>query len=1674
MSTWRCMLRKIGSLPLLLPLLLIVCMAGVVVADETETTGTLAATIVDPSDQTPLKAVDISVGDLKGVTGSLGTFKIKGIPAGPAEVNASAEGYVDGAWQFEIKAGEVTEPGCLGLLPVRYRAHSAIIVEGQPCGATVALNGRLLRERPGSGAEPLTTPLLITSVSSGTYKLDVDKVGYQGDQFEVEVTKGELSRLLTNLQRQKGGAGAWPGGGSAVAAAIGGVALIAAVSSGGGDDTFTIAGHVTQAVTGSPIAGVEVHVGSSSTTTNSQGAYSVSGLSAGTYTVSAELSPYTFTPSSRSVTVNSTVGDVDDADFVGALPPDEFSISGTVYLGEGTLAGVLVTLEPMGTAEQVRAAQTQTTTTGGNGAYSFTGLAAGQYRISPSFAGYSFNPTERTPTVNAANGNATGQDFTATADTYSICGTVWLGEGTLGDIDITLTPMTELDGVRLRQTQTVVTDRSGEYCFDNLPAGQYRVAPAPNEAYTFAPTERTPTVNAANGSATGQDFAATPATFSICGTVMLNGEEPLAGIEVMIEGMTYPEHVGTRQLQAVTTGQDGAYCFDDLPEGQYRVYPSNAEFTFDPTQRTPTVNPTSGDAMGQDFNATLNTYSISGTVSEGESGLQGVLMTLEPASTPAGVRAAQTQTVTTGQNGAYSFAGLPAGSYRIYPTLTEYTFDPGEQTPTVNATNGDAAGVDFTGTLNLYSISGTVAEGETGMGGVQMTLEYVLGPTRVGPRQVPGVTTQPDGSYSFTGLPAGQYRVTPSLTEYTFDPAERTPTVNEANGDAVDQDFSATLNTYSVSGQVYTLTSVGRQGVANATVTIEAMAGPVGVRQLPTPVTTSSNGNYVFSGLPAGQYRVTAAHTEADIEHPELTPTVNQSLGDADDEDFLAVPYTYSVSGIVLFGEQGLAGVTVEADILVSATSGVMPAQTHHETTTITDGSYSFDGLPAGQWRIRPTFSEYYFTPSERTPTINSTNGNAINQDFTAARKTYSVSGVVDLDGAGMQGVMVTLEEVVAPVGTAQTPQPQTTTTGADGSYSFDDLLAGQYRVYPSDNEAAFSPTERTPTVNETNGDATGQDFSATLHTYQICGRVYDGSVGHSTGGLEGVTVTLTPAGQVTAVGTAQTAASSTTTSSSGDYCFEVTAGQYTVVPEFAEWDFSPEERSVTVNYQTGDALDQDFVGTLKTYSVSGTVTANGTGLGSVTITLESYVPPSQVQTAAIGPLTTTTITDGTYSFASLPAGQYRVTAARQEWVLEPGERTPEVNENVGDATGVDFTATQNLYSVSGRVYHLTTTGDEGLSGIEVVLEPVVLVAGVDSAQTPDPDQTATTGEDGTYSFEDVPAGEYRVAPNTTEWAFEPPERRPVVNLTNGDATGQDFEASDPRFCVCGHVYYEDVGNPLPGITVYIEPQASPTGVGVQQSPVAYTAVTDATGSYCRAVPEGQYLVYPQYYDWAFSPTSRLATVDTANPFALDQDFIAVPDYPSETSGTVIDEGEAFLPGTLITARLAICGGGGPSWTATTITDGSYAISGLPHGLYTLTASLTGYTFDPTQRQPELTSTSPSASGQDFTGTTVNVTSTTAFVTSMACLQTRGGMGQITFTLSADAAVTAEVLNIAGRPVRMVAVDSAMEAGTATLLWDGRNSRGLAVPSGMYIIRLHVRDTKGAQSQAIGRLNVSR
>ncbi len=88
-------------------------------------------------------------------------------------------------------------------------------------------------------------------------------------------------------------------------------------------------------------------------------------------------------------------------------------------------------------------------------------------------------------------------------------------------------------------------------------------------------------------------------------------------------------------------------------------------------------------------------------------------------------------------------------------------------------------------------------------------------------------------------------------------------------------------------------------------------------------------------------------------------------------------------------------------------------------------------------------------------------------------------------------------------------------------------------------------------------------------------------------------------------------------------------------------------------------------------------------------------------------------------------------------------------------------------------------------------------------------------------------------------------------------------------------------------------------------------------------------------------------------------------------------------------------------------------------------------------------------------------------VASATALPTAAGGAEIAFTLSAPAAVTIDVLNIAGRPVATVVHDRAADAGTQRLVWSGQSAHGTRAPAGKYLVRITARIADGEQRTAL-------
>jgi hypothetical protein len=334
--------------------------------------------------------------------------------------------------------------------------------------------------------------------------------------------------------------------------------------------------------------------------------------------------------------------------------PQTYSLSGAITPAIGG-GGATVTLSGAASA---------TTIADSSGNFILAGLANGTYTVTPSHAGYTFSPTSSSVTISGAN-VATGLDFTATLQTYTISGTISPVAGGSG-------AAVTLSGAA---SATTIANSSGTYTFTGLASGGYTVTPS-HAGYTFSPVSQSATVNGA--SVTGINFTATGQvgpTYSTSGTI-----SPTAGGSGAT--LTLSGAVTT------TTTADGAgnYTFSGLANGTYAVTPSHTGYTFSPTSQSAAVN--GANVTGINFTAqVVPTFSISGTISPtaGGSGATVIL---------SGAAAA---TTTTNSAGNYTFIGLTNGAYTVTPNNSGYTFSPVSQSVTVNAAN--LTGVNFTATV---------------------------------------------------------------------------------------------------------------------------------------------------------------------------------------------------------------------------------------------------------------------------------------------------------------------------------------------------------------------------------------------------------------------------------------------------------------------------------------------------------------------------------------------------------------------------------------------------------------------------------------------------------------------------------------------------------------------------------------------------------------------------------------------------------------------------------------------------------------------------------------------------------------------------------------------------------------------------------------------------------------
>ena len=369
--------------------------------------------------------------------------------------------------------------------------------------------------------------------------------------------------------------------------------------------------------------------------------------------------------------------------------------------------------------------------------------------------------------------------------------------------------------------------------------------------------------------------------------------------------------------------------------------------------------------------------------------------------------------------------------------------------------------------------------------------------------------------------------------------------------------------------------------------------------------TTIADGTYFFSNvLTNASYTVTPTHPVYNFLTTSRTYT-NLASNQVGQNFATGTRKTYSVSGRLMWGTAGLAGLNVT---LTSTVPGFTPRTVKTAATT---GLYTFTKVPAGYaYTVAPAPSNLYtFTPVGRS--IPSLVANVTNQNFPATLKGYGISGQVSYGATLLSGVKMTL--------TSTTPGfiPRVATT-VSGKYSFTGVPAGRsYVLTPTHVTYGFTPVRKSyPTLT---ANQTAQNFTAALRPYVVSGKVTVGTAAFS-----GVKMTLTSS---TIAGFTPRAV---LTDSGGNYKLTgLTYGQtYTVTPSYTGYVFTPTNR--TYPGITGDKLQQNYTTAPKLYTVSGKVSFGAAGLGGVTVTLSNTATGGVVKTV-------TTLNNGSYTITGVP-----------------------------------------------------------------------------------------------------------------------------------------------------------------------------------------------------------------------------------------------------------------------------------------------------------------------------------------------------------------------------------------------------------------------------------------------------
>ena len=718
--------------------------------------------------------------------------------------------------------------------------------------------------------------------------------------------------------------------------------------------------------------------------------------------------------------------------------------------------------------------------------------------------------------------------------------------------------------------------------------------------------------------------------------------------------------------------------------------------------------------------------------------------------------------------------------------------------------------------------------------------------------------------------------------------------------------------TGSVSGSI--VDSSGK-GIAGAEVVLSLVPSMTGTsatgKRLArlTPATrilvvfTDKQGNFTRGNLPVGTYTATAfkpGYQKAvaapfTVSKGQNTPVPAITLA------ALPAPAFGSVTGTITDASgKPLAGAVVEIVPTSPAGKRALAAASHRRLAllpqpvrvaiTDQDGHYTFNIVRTGTYVVTASDKGYQSATSAPFTVVKGSNTAPTLALATAVAPVLgTVNGsATDSSGKPIAGAQVELlPPFPIPLGGTSTgavggtvikwplPSVRVASTDQNGHYSFDNVPAGTYTVSAS---AQGYETATSPSFAVAKGDNTAPTLALTPIPPPVFGSV-SGAVTDSNGKpLAGALVELSPPGKPVPLGPTSGQpiifpppwpVLVTKTDANGHYNFDkVSTGTY-VVSASADGYQSATSAPFTVSEGSNTAptlalmvLPAPVLGT-----VNGSVTdSSGKPIAGAVVDLSPSVPwlgtGGTSATPVIGPpfpvRVATTDQSGHYTFDSVPAGQYVVSAAAEGYQRATSDPfTVAKGDNTAPALALTPVPTPIFGSVSGIV---TDSSGKALAGAVVQIfppkSPIPLgpTPGLPIIFPPPGSvRVTTTDSTGHYSFDKVPTGTYVVSASASGYQSATSAPFTVSQGSNTAPTLALTALPPPVIGAVSGLVTDSSSKPIAGASVELfsvfpndnNPTGPGTGIPIIPPPVVVlVATTDDKGQYTFAkVPTGTYLV---------------------------------------------------------------------------------------------------------------------------------------------------------------------------------------------------------------------------------------